>query len=110
MKDLFELKLGSMTIDEYERKFLEKVKIHRYLSGLPSFISDKIQYDEPKKLEETIMHTNCLYDQQRGRLTFQKVWEDKMKIKVEQRKKGHKPSFLRNTAQGKPTPKEPRMS
>jgi N-glycosylase/DNA lyase len=65
MKELFELKLGSMTIDEYERRFLEllkyvsfikdeTVKIPRYLSGLPSFISDKIQYDDPKTLEETI--------------------------------------------------------
>jgi hypothetical protein len=32
----------------------ETVKIQRYLSGLPSFISDKIQYDDPKTLEETI--------------------------------------------------------
>jgi hypothetical protein len=58
MKDFFELKLGGMTIDEHERIFLEllkyvsfikdeQVKIHRYLSGLPSFISDKIQYDDP---------------------------------------------------------------
>jgi hypothetical protein len=53
MKDFFEIKRGSMTIDEYERRFLEllkyvsfikdeTVKIHRYLSGLPSFFSDKI--------------------------------------------------------------------
>jgi hypothetical protein len=53
MKEFFELKLGSMTIDEYERRFLEllkyvsfikdeTVKIQRYLSGLPAFISDKI--------------------------------------------------------------------
>jgi hypothetical protein len=65
MKELFELKLGSMTIDEYERRFLEllkhvsfikdeRVNIQRYLSGLNSFISDKIQYDDPKTLEETI--------------------------------------------------------
>jgi hypothetical protein len=65
MKEFFELKLGSMTIDEYERIFLEllkyvpfikdeAVKIQRYLSGIPSFISDKIQYDDPKTLEETI--------------------------------------------------------
>ena len=65
MKEFFELKLGSMTIDEYERRFLEllkyiafikdeQVKIHRYLSGMPSFISDNIQYDDPKTLEETI--------------------------------------------------------
>jgi hypothetical protein len=53
VKDFFELKLGSMTIDEYERRFLElqkyvsfikneTVKIQRYLSGFPSFISEKI--------------------------------------------------------------------
>ena len=53
MKDFFELKLGNMTIDEYERRFMkllkyvsfikdEIVKIQRYLSGFPSFISEKI--------------------------------------------------------------------
>jgi hypothetical protein len=46
MKEFFELKLGSMKIDEYERRFLELlkyvsfikdeiVKIQRYLSGFP---------------------------------------------------------------------------
>jgi hypothetical protein len=65
MKELFELKLDKMTIDEYERRFLEllkyvpfikdeTVKIQRYLSGLPTFLSDKIQYDDPKTMEETI--------------------------------------------------------
>jgi hypothetical protein len=45
MKEFFKLKLGSMTIDEYERRFSEllkyvsfikdeQVKIKRYLSGL----------------------------------------------------------------------------
>jgi hypothetical protein len=53
MKEFFELKLRSMTIDEYEIRFTkllkyvsfikdETIKIQRYLSGLPSFISDKI--------------------------------------------------------------------
>jgi hypothetical protein len=53
MKELFKLKLGSMMISEYKRIFLEmlmyiafikdeKVMIQRYLSGFPSFISDKI--------------------------------------------------------------------
>jgi hypothetical protein len=65
MKEFFELKIGSMTIDEYERRFLEllkyvsfikdeTVKIQRYLSRLSSFISEKIQYDDPNTLEETI--------------------------------------------------------
>jgi hypothetical protein len=53
MKEFFELKLGSMSIDEYKQRFLEllkyvpfikdeTVKIQRYLSGMPSSISDKI--------------------------------------------------------------------
>ena len=65
MKEFFELKLGSMTINEYEKIFLEllkyvsfikdeTIKIQRYLSGLPTFMSEKIQYDDPKTLEETI--------------------------------------------------------
>ena len=73
MKDFFELKLGIMTIDDYERIFLEllkyvtfikdeQVKIQRYLSGMPSFISDKMQYDDPNTLEKTIRHTKCIYD------------------------------------------------
>jgi hypothetical protein len=75
MKEFFELKLGIMTIDEYERSFLEllkyvpfikdeAVKIQRYLSGLPPSMSDKIQYDDPKTMEETIRKEKCLYEQQ----------------------------------------------
>jgi hypothetical protein len=83
--EFFELKLGSMTINKYERRFLkilkyvtfikdEKVKIQRYMSGFPSFISKTIQYDEPKTLEETIRCTKCLYDHQKGRPIFEKAW------------------------------------
>jgi hypothetical protein len=53
MKEFFELKLGSMTIDDYEHRFLEllkyvpfirdkTVKIQSYMSGLSSPISEKI--------------------------------------------------------------------
>jgi hypothetical protein len=94
MKDFFELNLRIMTIDDYERIFLEllkyftfikheKVKIQIYLNGMPSFINDKIQYIDSKALEETIRNSRCLYDQQKGRPTLQKAWEDKMKSKVE---------------------------
>jgi hypothetical protein len=53
------------------------------MSGFPSFINDKIQYDDPKTLEETIRKAKCIYDQQRRRPTFQKAWEEMMKSKVE---------------------------
>jgi hypothetical protein len=62
MKDLFELKFGTMTMEEYEKRFFEllkygdfikdeKVKIQSFVSGLPSFYNDKIQYDNPNTLE-----------------------------------------------------------
>ena len=40
------------------------VKIQRYLSGLPSSISDKIQYDDPKTMKETMRREKCLYEQE----------------------------------------------
>ena len=96
MKEFFELKLGSMAMDEYENRFFEllkyfyfindeKVKIQRFLSGLPSLYSDKIQYDNPKTLEETISRARHLYEQSKGRSIFQKDWNDKMKGKKDQR-------------------------
>jgi hypothetical protein len=65
MKEFFELKLGSMTMDEYEKRFFEllkcvglikdeKVKIQRFLSGLPSLYNDETHYDNPKTLDEDI--------------------------------------------------------
>jgi hypothetical protein len=87
----------------------ETVKIHRYLSGLPSFISDKIQYDDSKTLEETIRRSKFLYDQKKGKPTFQKAWEDKKKFNMEQRKRGNEPPFFRNSPQGKPSFRDPKM-
>jgi hypothetical protein len=113
MNELFEHKLGGMTIDEYERRFLElmkyvpfikdeTIKIQRYLSGLPSSISFKIQYDDHKSMEETTRREKCLYEHKRENPTFQKAWEDKKKFKKEQRKKGNKPPFFRKKPQGQP--------
>jgi hypothetical protein len=61
MQELFKLKLGSMTMGEYENKSLgllkyvgfikdEKVNIQRFMSGIPSFYKDEVQYNEPKTL------------------------------------------------------------
>ena len=65
-------------MEEYEKMLLallkyvgfikyEKVKIQRFLSGLPSFYKEKIQYDEPRMLNETIRKAKYLYEQGKGR-------------------------------------------
>jgi hypothetical protein len=110
MKEFFKLKLESMKMDEYEKRFFEllkyvdfikddKVKIQRFLSGLPSLFNEKIQYDNYGTLEEAIKKENLLYEKRRGRLVFQRTWNDKMKGKEDQRKKGFKPPFFKNKSQ-----------
>ena len=65
IKEFHELRLGKLTMEEYANKFLEllryvryikneKVKIQRFLSGLPQAYKDRIEFDEPQTLEEVI--------------------------------------------------------
>ena len=74
IKEFHELKLGQLTMEEYANKFLEllryvrcirddKVKIQHFLSGLPEFYKDRIEFDEPRTLEETIRKAKYFYDQ-----------------------------------------------
>jgi hypothetical protein len=106
MQDLFELRLGSMTMTEYENKFVgllkyvrfigdEKVKIQRFLSGLPAFYKEKIKYDEPNTLTEAIKKNKYPYEQVQGRESLNKSWKDKKNVNSNQRRKGFKPPFNR---------------
>jgi hypothetical protein len=91
MQEFFELGLGSMTMVENFLGLLkymefikdEKVKIQRFLSGLPSFYKETIQNDEPITLTKTIMKAKYLYEQGKGRESLQKYWKDKKKDKYD---------------------------
>jgi len=93
-KELFELKLGTMTMDEYERIVLEllkyidlikneQFKIQRFLLGIPSIFNGMIQYDDLGTLGEVIRRDKSLYDQHRGIPTLQNDHEYKKKGKME---------------------------
>jgi hypothetical protein len=71
-------------------------------------MSDKIQYDDPKTMEETIRKAKRLYEQQAERPILRKSWNDQRKFKKEQRQKGSTPSFLRNSPRGQSSFREPR--
>jgi hypothetical protein len=62
-------------------------------------VGEKIQYDDPKTMEETIRREKCLYEKQGEKPTFRKAWEDKKKFQMDQRKKGTKTPFFRNSPQ-----------
>ena len=88
MQEFFDLWLGNMTMDEYVKKFLdlmryvtcineEKIKIQRFLSGLPYFYKDRIHYDEPKTLEIAIRKAKHMYEPSKGKTDFRMSWKDK---------------------------------
>jgi hypothetical protein len=110
MKEFFEIELGTMEMDECEKIFFEllkyvefrndeKVKIQRFLSGLPSLYNYETRYDNSNTLEEDIRRVNHIYDKSRGRPIFQIAWNDKMKGKHVQIKNGFKTPFFNNNTQ-----------
>ena len=72
IKEFHELILGQQTMEEYANKFLEllryvryirdeKVKVQRFLSGLPQSYKDRIEFYEPRTLEEAIRKAKYCY-------------------------------------------------
>ena len=94
-------------MEEYANKFLEllryvryikddKVKIQRFLSGLPQSYKDRIEFDEPRTLEEAIRKARYFHEQSRGKPYYHTTWKDIKNENSDQRKKGFKPSNFRN--------------
>jgi hypothetical protein len=72
-KEFYELKLGQLTIDEYIKKILElmryvpyikyeKIKMQRFISGLPQSYRNKIVFDDPKTLEYIVRKARYFYE------------------------------------------------
>ena len=72
-KELYELKLGQMSIEDLINKLLdllhlvpyikeEKVKIQRILSCLPQSYKDIIEFDNPKTLDEALRKARLCFE------------------------------------------------
>ena len=94
-------------MEEYANKFLEllryvtyikdeKVNIQLFLSGLLQSYKDRIEFYEPRTLEEAIRKAKYCYEKRRGKPGHHKTWKDRKNEKSDQRKKGFKPSNFRN--------------
>jgi hypothetical protein len=104
-KALYELKLGQLTIDEYINKFLEliryvpyikdeKVKMQQFISGLPKSFQDRIEFDEPKPLEDTMHKAMYCYEKLKNKTEPHE--DGKKKSNLRFKKKGFKPSSFQN--------------
>ena len=82
--------MGQQTMDEYANKFLEllryvryirdeKMKIQWFLSGLPQAYKDRIEFYEPRTLEEAIRKDKYC----KGKLNYHKAWKDKKNEKFD---------------------------
>jgi hypothetical protein len=111
--NFYELKLGQLTIDEYISKFLEllrylpyikeeKAKMQRFLNGIPQSFRDRVEFDEPKTLEDTIHKARYCYEKIKHKEALHTDWKKKGKLGF--KKKGFKPSKFKNHG------KCPRMS
>ena len=86
--------LGQQTMDEYANKFLEllryvqyirdeKVKIQWFLSGFPQAYKDRIEFYEPKTLEESIRKAKYCYQKSKDKPDYHKAWKEKKNEKVD---------------------------
>ena len=63
---------------------------------MPQSNKDKIEFYEPRTLEEAIRKDKYCYEKRKGEPNYHKAWKDKKNEKFNQRKKGFKPSNFRN--------------
>ena len=63
---------------------------------MPQAYRDRIEFYEPRTLEEAIRKAKYCYEQSKGKPDLHKAWKDKKNEKFDQRKKGFKPSRFRN--------------
>ena len=71
VKEFHELRMGSMTMDDFIKIFLDllhylpyikdkRVKIHHFLGCLPPTFQERIEFDKPKILDTTLQKDRIL--------------------------------------------------
>ena len=91
--------MGQLTIDEFVNKLLEllryvpyikdeKLKVQGFISGLPKTYQNRIEFDEPKTLEDIIRKARYCYEQLESQTEPREDWKQKNSSGFE--KKGFK--------------------
>ena len=97
-KEFYELKLGSMSMKELSSKFLslliyvsyiinENPEIERFLGCLPTSFKDRIEFDNPKTLEEAMRKADFCYEQSKKREILPN-WKNKKTSQFDQKRRG----------------------
>eukprot|EP00253_Pinus_taeda_P026069 PITA_26069 len=99
-REFHDLRLGQQTMDEFITRFTsllryvpyireEKAKVQRFVSSLPPYMRERIEFDNPKSMDEVIRKARICYQQskQKGE-TASRKWNVKKNFKTVGNNKG----------------------
>eukprot|EP00253_Pinus_taeda_P012142 PITA_12142 len=99
-REFHDLRLGQQTMDEFITRFTsllryvpyireEKAKVQRFVSSLPPYMRERIEFDNPKSMDEVIRKARICYQQskQKGE-TASRKWNEKKNFKTVGNNKG----------------------
>eukprot|EP00253_Pinus_taeda_P011093 PITA_11093 len=111
-REFHDLRHGQQTMDEFITKFTsllryvpyireEKAKVQRFVSSLPQIMRERIEFDNPKTMDEEIQKDRICYQQnkQKGE-NFAKRWKDKKYSRTTMGVKGSHGSFSKGFSKG----------
>eukprot|EP00253_Pinus_taeda_P002305 PITA_02305 len=100
-REFHDLRLGQQTMDEFITRFTsllhyvpyireEKAKVQRFVSSLPPYMRERIEFDNPKSMDEVIRKARICYQQskQKGETSSRK-WNEKKGFKAVGNNKGN---------------------
>eukprot|EP00253_Pinus_taeda_P031475 PITA_31475 len=114
-REFHDIRLGQQTIDEFVTKFTsllryvpysreEKAKVQRFVSSLPLTMRERIEFDNPKTMDEAIRKARLCYQQNKSKGENPgKRWTDKRGSKIPTGSKGARSNFQKEFSKGTST-------
>eukprot|EP00253_Pinus_taeda_P007905 PITA_07905 len=112
VREFHDLRLGQQSMDEFINRFTsllryvpyikeEKAKVQRFVSSLPSYIRERIEFDNPRTMDEAIRKARICYQQnkQKGD-TSTKRWNEKRSNRMVGSSKGGRNNGSKGAGKG----------
>eukprot|EP00253_Pinus_taeda_P006753 PITA_06753 len=111
-REFHDLRLGQQTMDEFITRFTsrlryvpyireEKAKVQRFVSSLPPYMRERIEFDNPKSMDEVIRKARICYQQSRQKgEAASKKWNERKGFKSMANSKGNRSSGSKGNGKG----------
>eukprot|EP00253_Pinus_taeda_P012331 PITA_12331 len=121
-KEFHDLRLGQQTMDEFINRFTsllryvpylkeEKAKVQRFVSSLPMYMRERVEFDNPRTMDEAIRKARICYQQskQKGDSSNRK-WNEKKNNKAVGNNKGSRSGGIKGSSKGQNSRAAPRSA